>query len=175
MALLLLSLVLALFAQDSGGGPVPEALLRPRHGEPPRFPQDYGVGDLGRCDAPEEAYQAARSFTAGLLTGSSFRGTLSEEDWNKSRESISALAPRTFRIGGGRNEADGSVSFLVRFIGREQAITGELYLRRENAGQESGESNSWQAEDLLLEESAALTAGKYGPGISDLPIYERFF
>jgi hypothetical protein len=179
---LLLFPILALFAQDSGGSPVPETLLRPQYGETPQFPLDYAIGELGRGDAPEEAYQSARFLSAGLFRGdSSARGAVPEDDWNRIQESISALGPRIFRIGGGRTEADGSVSFLIRFIGREQAIKGELYLRRVNSGQEAADAETgapsyvWQAEDLLLEEPALLTMGKYGPGSQDMTVYERFF
>jgi hypothetical protein len=42
---------------------------------------------------------------------------------------LSVISPRTYRLGSGREEADGAVSFLVRFVGREQGITGELYVR----------------------------------------------
>jgi hypothetical protein len=42
---------------------------------------------------------------------------------------LDEINPRIFRLGGGREEQDGSVSFLVRFAGREQGITGELFVR----------------------------------------------
>ncbi len=46
-------------------------------------------------------------------------------------DALSVVNPRYFRLGSGREEPDGSVSFLVRFAGREQGITGELYIRFE--------------------------------------------
>jgi hypothetical protein len=183
---LLLLFTLVLFAQDSGTGihspgesPIPSELFRPRYGETLHFPRDYVIGDLGRGDAPEEAYQSARTLIGDLLRGGDARQAIPEEQWNKNREVLDTLEPRSFRIGGGRNEADGSVSFLVRFLGRETASAGELYLRkssRKNADTEADTpSYLWQAEDLLLEEAAPLTMGKYGPGSADMSIYERFF
>jgi hypothetical protein len=182
----LLFAALVLFAQNSSsGGQIPEELFRPRYGETLHFPRDYVIGDLGRGDAPEEAYQSARSLIGGLLRGGDARQAIPEEQWNKNREILDTLGPRSFRIGGGRNEADGSVSFLVRFLGRETAAAGELYLRRStrkntdtgSAGSPGADTPSylWQGEDLLLEEAAPLTAGKYGPGSADMSIYERFF
>jgi hypothetical protein len=44
---------------------------------------------------------------------------------------LNAINPQFFRLGSGREEPDGSVSFLVRFVGREQGITGELFVRFE--------------------------------------------
>jgi hypothetical protein len=75
-------------------------------------------------------------------------------------EELGLLSPRTFRIGGGRTEADGSVSFLIRFIGRDQGLAGELYLRWEDDEQpfmqpgqlaqpgENGEASPEQLEQL---------------------------
>jgi hypothetical protein len=176
-----LFLALVLFAQSrvefSGG--VPEDLLRPQYGETLRFPRDYVIGELGRGDAPEEAYQSARNLAAVLLRGEDLRQSIPLEEWNKSREIIGALDPRGFRIGGGRKEADGSVSFLVRFLGRESSVTGELYLRvnrkTKDAEANTGSGYLWQAEDLLLEAASPLSGGKYGPGFADMSVYERFF
>ena len=44
---------------------------------------------------------------------------------------LNTVSPRSFRLGGGREEPDGSFSFLVRFVGRDQGITGELFVRFE--------------------------------------------
>jgi hypothetical protein len=42
---------------------------------------------------------------------------------------LNVVKPLFFRLGSGREEPDGSVSFLVRFAGREQGIIGELFIR----------------------------------------------
>jgi pyruvate/2-oxoglutarate dehydrogenase complex dihydrolipoamide acyltransferase (E2) component len=139
MTPLLLSAAVILAAQDSGArngegsrGSIPEALLRPQKGEAPRYPVDTVIGLLGQGDAPREAYlfarQAAAALTAGNMNAQSLSGLnrpLRESYLSK----LQVISPRSYRIGSGREEADGAVSFLVRFIGREQGITGELYVR----------------------------------------------
>ncbi|MDR2072525.1 MAG: hypothetical protein LBP60_03725, partial [Spirochaetaceae bacterium] len=83
-------------------------------------------------------------------------------------------------IGGGRVESDGSVSFLIRFLGREKSITGELYLwQEENAANSPGGAVEpglrWKIDDILLEAPRNLAEGKYSPGGADTTLYERFF
>lgn len=130
---LLFFLIPAAFAQAPGSEPsaLPLDILRPQYGEESRFPRDYVIGKLGRGDASEESYQMARRIMAGLVSGNA-ASALADLPGGKRAvvlDSIRALGPRAWRIGGGRNEPDGSVSFLIRFLGREQSITGELYLR----------------------------------------------
>jgi hypothetical protein len=86
---------------------------------------------------------------------------------------LEAVEPRRYRIGEGREEADGSCSFLVRFLGRERGAAGELYLRFEAAGPEGAEG-LWRLEDLLLEESRELGVIE-DEVLFDLPPYERLF
>ena len=176
---------------------LPLELLRPRYGEEPRFPQDYVIGRLGRCDAPEESYQYARRLTAGLAGGNGkTNGVIFPEHKRLSvLQGIAGLGTRSWRVGGGRVEPDGSISFLIRFLGREKSITGELYLRRpepagtqgiaeETAGSEKTaereesaehEDAAWRVDDILLEPPRGLVEGKYSPGGSDMIPYERFF
>jgi hypothetical protein len=89
--------------------------------------------------------------------------TLRQEDVS---EKLGALEPRKFRIGGGREEADGSVSFLFRFISRDQGIAGELYLRQEEG--------IWLADDIILEEpqTSPIPGERYA---YDFSPYERFY
>ena len=116
-----------------GVSALPPELLRPRYGESPHFPQDYVIGTLGRCDASEESYRYARLIVAGLAAGNGkAEGVVFPEQKRLSvLKSISGLGTRSWRVGGGRVEPDGSVSYLIRFLGRENSVTGELYLRRE--------------------------------------------
>jgi hypothetical protein len=134
---LLFFVALAVFAQLPGADPstLPRDILRPQYGEEPRFPKDYVIGKLGRGDASEESYQAAKRIMASLVSGDG-RTSLVLFPERKRRavlDALTALGSRAWRIGGGRNEPDGSVSFLIRFLGREKSITGELYLRYETA------------------------------------------
>ena len=113
---------------------IPEELLRPRREETPRYPVDTVIGPLGQGTAPREAYEVARRAAEALLAGSKNAPVLSTVNSVFVESCISALngvTPRLFRLGGGRQGPDGSVSFLVRFAGREQGITGELFVRLE--------------------------------------------
>jgi hypothetical protein len=115
-------------------GSIPEELLRPRRDEALRYPVDTVIGPIGQGSAPAEAYGLARRIAAALLSGNVGAPVLSSvkkvfiEGYV---DALSAVNPRYFRLGSGREEPDGSVSFLIRFAGREQGITGELYIRFE--------------------------------------------
>jgi hypothetical protein len=126
---------------------VPEALKRPQRGEAPRYPKDTVIGALGRGTAAEEAYTVARVLLTALLKGNQDAPVLQEVDPQMVTDCFTMLEPikpQKFRIGGGREEPDGSTSFLIRFVGREQWISGELYLRPED--------DLWKVEELILEE-----------------------
>ena len=113
-------------------GSIPEELLRPRREEAPRYPVDTVIGTIGQGNAPAEAYGLARRIAAALLAGNMNAPVLSSVNkvfLEGYMSALNAVNPRYFRLGGGREEPDGSVSFLVRFAGREQGITGELFLR----------------------------------------------
>ena len=176
-------LVVAQTAEDgsrfrSGETLLPEVLQRPKYGEELRFPQDYVIGDLGRCDASEESYRYARLVIASLAAGNgNTEGVQFPEQKRLSVvQNIAVLGTRNWRVGGGRVEPDGSVSFLVRFLGREKSITGEIYLRKEEPKPETEEDNVyWHVDDVLLESPRSLAEGKYGPGGANMTAYERFF
>ncbi|MCL2878726.1 MAG: hypothetical protein FWF29_00640 [Treponema sp.] len=115
-------------------GTIPDELLRPRLDEAPRYAIDVVIGSLGQGDAPEDAYNFASAVAADLVKGDAKADSLKAMN-NVLLESylsvLQEIGPRNFRLGGGKIDNDGSVSFLVRFIGRELAITGELYVRLE--------------------------------------------
>jgi hypothetical protein len=126
---------------------VPDALRRPQRGEAPRYPKDTVIGTLGRGAAAEEAYTLARALLTALLRGNQDAPVLQELDPQMIQDYFTALEPikpQKFRIGGGREEPDGSTSFLIRFVGREQWISGELYLNTEDT--------QWKVEELILED-----------------------
>jgi hypothetical protein len=148
---------------------IPEALLRPQRGEAPRFPQDVVIGELGQGNAQMGAYLFARTLLAALLAENRDSNPLSSLDGDFLEDVLNTLKtilPRSYHLGGGREEPDGSTSFLFRFIGREQGIAGELYLRVEE--------EKWRLDDLILEDPRDLSAGgdmyHY-----DFSPYERLF
>jgi len=81
-------------------------------------------------------------------------------------EEIKSITPRTYRLGGGRVEVDGSVSFVLRFLGSTESMAGELYIRQEE--------EAWLLDDLLLEEKRALAEIRDSYRY-DFPPYGRFF
>ncbi|MDR1576516.1 MAG: hypothetical protein LBS37_10970 [Treponema sp.] len=194
---------------DSGmsRGSIPEVLLRPQRGEAPRYPSDTVIGALGQGGAPREGYLFARQVASALVAGNAASPSLAAMN-RASLESflsvLNGISPRTYRIGGGREEADGAVSFVVRFVGREQGITGELYIRlqeqtaapapeetdstaegtEETPAQESApppaeparSARVWVFEDLLLDEPRSRQSEDTETQHRfDFSPYERFF
>jgi hypothetical protein len=148
---------------------VPEQIRRPQLGEAPRYPDDIIIGTLGAGEAPAESYRFARSVLRNLLQEESLPEalpTLPPEQKERIVGILQELSPTQLRIGGGREEVDGSVSFLLRFIGANSWSGGEIYIRQNE--------NSWDLEDLILDAPGDQNQGS-NPYRFDLPPYERFF
>jgi hypothetical protein len=127
----------------SGATTIPEALRRPRRGEARRYPVDTIIGPLGAGDAGEDAYRFAGELLRALVAGNRGAPALSSVEGgvlDTILEDLQAINPASCRLGGGREEADGAVSFLVRFIGREKGISGELYIRADEDGPAAGKA-----------------------------------
>jgi len=162
---------------------IPEELLRPARGETPRYPIDTVIGELGRGRASASAYTFAEVVVSAFFRGRIDHPALSPVSVSMQQSYMSALDMidrRSYRIGGGREEADGAVSFMVRFIGRDYGITGELFIRFEAIETElddEGEINgNWIFEDLILEEAVDLEVEqKESLNRYDFSPYERFF
>jgi len=148
-------------------GSIPEELLRPKRGEAERFPIDTVIGELGQGSASSEAYSFARSIASGFMSGEMGHPNLAKIH-SASRESylsaLEAVRPLNYRIGGGREEPDGAISFMVRYIGRDHAITGELFVRYVTTHTEReirneakpAETNIEETEDSALVENVEL-------------------
>jgi hypothetical protein len=158
-------------------GSIPEALLRPARGESPRYPIDTVIGELGRGQASEAAYTFANSLCEGLISGEMNDPalvTISSTERQRYITTLNSIDPLSYRIGGGRQEADGAFSFLVRFIGRDLGISGELYIRL--AARPNRPAGTWIFEELLLDEARSReieqqeSVHRY-----DFNPYERFF
>jgi hypothetical protein len=151
-------------------GTIPEALKRPPRGnESPRYPRDAVIGELGRGEASEAAYRYARNLLQGVLSGSRESALLAGARQSQLEElftSLESLNPQQYRLGGGREEADGAISFLFRFIGRDMSLAGELYVRLTE--------DTWELEDILVEEAQTLSE-RGNTYKFDFSPYERFF
>jgi len=154
-------------------GSIPEELLRPKRGEAPRYPIDIVIGELGKGTASDAAFSFANYISAAFLSGDMENAALADIDSTLRQSLLSELevaTPLNYRLGGGREEADGAISFLVRFIGKDQAISGELYIRFVSA------SGKWIFEELLLEEAKDRdTEQKESAYRNDFYPYERFY
>jgi len=172
----LLLTIPALAFSQSGGGFIPTELLRPSRGEAPRYPVDMVIGELGRGRASASAYAYANTIAAAILSQRIDHpafSSLSAGLRNSLLSTLDLVNPQSYRIGGGREEADGAVSFLVRFIGREYGIIGELFIRYETTEASFG---GWVFEELILEDAKTRenerqeSLNRY-----DFSPYERFF
>jgi hypothetical protein len=150
-------------------GVIPQILRQPRQGEILRYPRDTIIGELGRGQASEGAYNYAGNILSALLLenrGSRFLSGRENAFWDELFANLSQIGPRKYRLGGGREEIDGNTSFLFRFIGREQGIAGELYIRKEG--------DNWILDDIILERARSLPNGKESYKYDFSP-YERFW
>jgi len=142
-------------------GSIPEELLRPVRNEAPRYPIDIVIGEMGQGNVSPAAFNFANSLCEGFFSGLAEHRAIASVNSSLRENLISMIdtvKPLSYRIGGGREEADGAFSFLVRFIGRDLGITGELYIRHitRQVEREDGEMSSvssWAFDDLLLEEA----------------------
>jgi hypothetical protein len=171
-----------LFSQEYSGL-IPEELLRPGRGEAPRYPIDTVIGELGQGKASATAYAYANTVLSALFTGRIDHpafSSLGASVQTSYMSALDAIGPRSYRVGGGREEPDGAVSFMVRFIGREYGITGELFIRYVTRQIEVGEGSetigSWVFEELILEEAKDLESERQeAVNRYDFSPYERFF
>jgi hypothetical protein len=156
-----------LFAQNEGT--IPELVRQPQRGEAPRYPRDTVIGELGPGEAPEEAYRLARNLLNALIRDnrdSMYLRDLSPSRRNEIAATLLPINPSKFRIGGGREEPDGSVSFLFRILGRNYDIAGELYVRKEE--------EIWRFDDFIIEEPQDFSV-REAPYPYDFVPYERVF
>jgi len=163
--------ITAFAVSQEARGSIPEALIRPLRGEGARFPIDTVIGELGRGQASQEAFEFAVSVCAGLLSGDMRHASLtviSPAERERYLSILETINPLNYRIGGGREEADGAISFLVRFIGRDQGISGELYIRFRTGRWAFEEMILDEARDRDVEQQESIYRYDFNP-------YERFF
>ena len=185
---LFLSIPIVAFSQEqmerASRGSIPEELLRPKRGEAPRYPIDVVIGEMGKGNASDAAFSFANYISAAFLSGNMDNPALASIGSSLRQNLLSSLdviSPLSYRIGGGREEADGAVSFLIRFIGKEQGITGELYIRyftrqTEGTDGEIKTTGRWIFEELLLEEARDRDVEqKESMYRADFYPYERFY
>ena len=161
---------LGVFPQEAA---MSDLLRRPERGEAPRYPQDLVIGELGQGETSDGAYAFARSLLSAVMAGRRDAPVIEDSGSNLTEgifEEARSIRPRYFRLGGGRTEADGCVSYLLRFIGPEESISGELFLRwAEDPGEER-----WLLDDIILENKRVLSDIRDDYRYNFTP-YERFY
>jgi hypothetical protein len=165
LLLALISIVgMNLTAQNVAWTMLPETLRRPQKGEAPRYPKDTVIGDLALIDVPDAAHNMAKRLLTALVAKDREDSVLAALDTSFLDGVLATIEPleaQKYRLGGGKTEADGSVSFLLRVIGHQAWVSGELYLKFEH--------ETWLVDDLILETPVVFSAP------SDTPPYERVF
>ncbi|MDR2659563.1 MAG: hypothetical protein LBC27_06190 [Spirochaetaceae bacterium] len=159
------------FSQEapSFSGVIPEILMRPSREQAPVYPVDAVIGQLGEGDVSAAANIYARGVLRDLMRQNDSAESLQNlrpDLLSEAKTKIAQTTPRKARLGGGREETDGSVSFLFRFIGNEKELSGELYIR--------SEENRWRLEDIIFEETQDLSVGSESFSSTYTP-YERFY
>ena len=157
-------------------GTIPRELLRPRRDENLRFPVDTVIGPLGRGEASPEAYRFARNITSALLAGDVGAPALSAKNrvlLESYMNVLDAANPRSYRIGSGRAEPDGSYSFLVRFVGRDIGITGELFIRFEERVIPAPVAAAAETEETAEAEETEATETAYDSGYAEAAAEEE--
>ena len=165
--------------EQTGSQPVPDALRLPERGEAPRYPKDLVIGELGQGNASEGAYAFAQSILSAVITGRRDSSALTQSGYSFPEnffEGVAGIRPRSYRLGGGRTEMDGCISFVVRIIGPEESITGELFIRLADAMDATDEETprGWLLDDLILEEKRPLSEIRDSYRYDFSP-YERFY
>ncbi|MDR0374591.1 MAG: hypothetical protein LBH85_02590, partial [Treponema sp.] len=146
-----------------GGGLLPASLSRPQKGEAARYPEDMIIGELGIGEAPEEAYDYVKKTLGGFFGQQQEAEGVSGDVWQRTKSSIGVISPQKFRLGGGRKEADGNTSFIFRFIGREQWVVGEIYVRFQDAAPVTRQEETAAQDDEAVEAAGTVEDGNAEP------------
>jgi hypothetical protein len=184
ISVICLFFTISVFAEaQQARGSIPIDLLRPNRRESARYPVDIVIGELGQGKAPVAAFSFANSVSEGFLSGQPGHPSLTSvraDVRDRCLKALSGISPRIYRIGGGREEPDGVVSFMVRFIGRDYGITGELYIKntakRADGSAEAAQQGNWVFDDLILDEAKSReTETEEAYKLVNYLPYERFF
>ncbi|GHV83759.1 hypothetical protein AGMMS50212_10990 [Spirochaetia bacterium] len=157
-------------AQSEFTGVVPQVLVRPILEENPIYPFDSVIGTLSKGAVSDTQFRFAQDVLQDVLIKAvkSVRfANLPSSVVDDLMKNVVEVAPEKFRLGGGKEEVDGSISFLFRLVGKELNAAGELYIR-------SGDDNKWILEDFIIEDPSPVNSGSKIHDYNYSP-YERFY
>jgi hypothetical protein len=126
----------------------------PTGSETIRLPQDFVIGKIGDEGVEPNAYRFAVDFLSSVAKSEEVMRFYTERGRQEAKSIAPLLAPllpASVRVGGGSVEGEGGVSFLVRFVGKDHSVSGELHLVRS--------SSVWLVDELILDEPVS----DYGP------------
>jgi hypothetical protein len=160
-------------AQNTAQAPVPASSIPPQALRPAPdasliYARDVVIGDMGQGTAPDGSYPVAREALDALLKSQKATGLLKNVASSRLSQISSAFEeakPTSWRIGGGKVQDDGSVSFLFRFLGPGLGVSGEIYLVQ------SGQN--WLVDDVMGEDPRDVR-GREEAYPYDFSPYERF-
>lgn len=133
----------------------------PTGSESPRLPRDYLIGQLGAEDGKAAPYREAAAILEELASGKTAGRRFTkngEAGLSEIVERLSSLgSAASVRIGSPVPEGDGGVSYLIRFVGKDASLSGELRL-------EPSENGSWLVDFIALDfDEAAVGASGFDP------------
>ena len=142
----------------------------PNSTEALRLPADYEIGPLGWGDADQDAYDTAATALDKLAKAEKSEKSTDPTIDEQSRSNLVALGPDPqVHIGGPLVQEEGTLSFLVRFIGKELTCAGEIHLA-------SSVDGAWTVDSLILDLPVLKVQEGDKGGVSFDPLtYKRFF
>lgn len=142
-------------------------LAAPSSAESPRPPRDYLIGILGAEGGSGAPYLAAASFLNDFSDEHPVERHLTRSGsvgFSDTRERLSLLGGAiSVRVGSPASEGDGAVSYLIRLVGKDASLSGEIRMV-------SGSDGTWLVDFLALDLDDPLG----GPSGFDPLSYNRF-
>jgi hypothetical protein len=133
-----------------------------------RLPQDFVIGKIGDEGIEPNAYRFAVDFLSSVAKSEEVAQSYTDRGLQEAKAIgplLAPLLPVSIRVGSGTAEGEGGVSFLVRFVGKERSVSGELHLVRS--------SSTWLVDELILDEPVS-DYGEDGAARFDPFTYTRF-
>jgi hypothetical protein len=142
----------------------------PNNTEALRMPADYEIGLLGWGDADRSAYNTAMAALSRAANSGKTEKAADVAIDEQSLRNLTALgSDPQVHIGSPLVQVEGTISFLVRLIGKELTCAGEIHLSAAGGG-------DWTVDTVLLDLPVLkVQEGDKGELSFDPLTYKRFF